>query len=101
MKQGQGVLDYKLSKAAEGDLLDIANYGDENFGISASDEYRDKLIKRFDLIAEQPYLYPNVDHIYQGYRRSVLGSHSIYYRIIDTHIEIIRILRSQDVSLNL
>lgn len=91
-------MDYKLSKAAEGDLLSIALYGDENFGINASDEYRNRLIRRFELIAEQPYLYPSVDHISQGYRRSVLGAHSIYYRIIDTHIEVIRILRSQNAS---
>ncbi|NOX50018.1 MAG: type II toxin-antitoxin system RelE/ParE family toxin [Gammaproteobacteria bacterium] len=49
----------------------IAHYGDENFGIAQSDYYRDQLKQRFSLLAEQPFLYPAVDHIQEGYRRSV------------------------------
>lgn len=97
-KPEQAALSYKLSKAAEGDLFNIALYGNANFGIVASDAYRDKLTNRFELIAEQPYLFPGVDHILQGYRRSVCGVHSIYYRVSDDGIEIIRILRSQNID---
>ena len=44
------------------------------------------------VIAKTPLLYPSVDHIRKGYRRSVCGVHSIYYRIQEEHIEIMRVL---------
>ena len=89
---------YRLSNLAKQDLIDIAIYGDKNFGIQQSDQYRDKLQNRFELLAEQPFLFPAVDHIHTGYRRSVCGKHSIYYRIKDNIIEIMRILGQQDHS---
>lgn len=89
---------YRLSKLAEKDLAGIAEFGDEHFGITQSDRYRDQLKKRFDFIAEQPYLYPAVDHIRIGYRRSVCGVHSIYYRIDIEGVEIIPIFSRQDLE---
>ena len=41
----------------------------------------DGIVNRFQKIADQPELYPAIDHIRQGYRRSVYKSRSIYYRI--------------------
>lgn len=90
------VAKYHLSKLAEEDLLGIADYGDEHFGIAQSDRYRDKLKQRFSALAEQPYLYQAVEHIQAGYRRSVCGKHSIYYRINRKGVEIIRILGRED-----
>ena len=87
---------YRLSKSADADLMDIAKFGDEQFGVTKSNRYRDQLKQRFALLAEQPMLYPTVDHIRRGYRRSVCGVHSIYYRIDGRTVEIIRILKKQD-----
>lgn len=53
--------DYKLSELAKTDLLGIASFGDENFGIEKSNRYRDQLKQRFLLLAEQPYLYAAVE----------------------------------------
>lgn len=90
------VAKYRLSQLAEEDLLSIADYGDEHFGIAQSDRYRDQLKQRFSALAEQPYLYQAVDDIRKGYRRSVCGKHSIYYRIDEHGVEIIRVLGRQD-----
>jgi len=79
-------------------LTAIAQYGDEHFGVAQSDRYRDQLKQRFSVLAEQPTLYPAIDHIRPGYRRSVCGAHSIYYRIDAQSVEIVRILKHQDVS---
>ncbi len=87
---------YIVTLAAKRDLMAIAQYGDENYGNEKSDQYRDKLEQRFVSMAEQPYLYPAVDHIHDGYRRSVCGVHSIYYKIEGQGIAIIRILNRQD-----
>ncbi|MDA0740267.1 MAG: type II toxin-antitoxin system RelE/ParE family toxin [Nitrospirae bacterium] len=89
---------YHLSQSAEEDLLGIADYGDEHFGIAQSDRYRELLKQRFSLLAEQPYLFPAVDHIQAGYHRSVCGVHSIYYRINGHDVEIMRVLGRQDTK---
>ncbi len=88
--------EYRLTGAAERDLIGIAQYGDENFGTEQSDLYRDQLKVRFSTIAAHPLRYPTVDHIREDYRRAVCGKHSIYYRIDSAEIVIVRVLREQD-----
>jgi toxin ParE1/3/4 len=87
---------YRLAKRAEDDLIAIAQYGNEHFGVAQSNRYRNKLKQRFAVLAEQPRLYPAVEHIRPGYHRSVCGAHSIYYRVEADGVEIIRILKHQD-----
>jgi len=87
---------YRLSLAAKQDLMNIAAHGDEHFGTAQSDRYGDMLTQRFAQLAAQPMLYAAVDHIRPGYRRSVCGVHSIYYRIDGDTVEIMRILGRQD-----
>jgi toxin ParE1/3/4 len=43
-------------------------------------------------------LYPAVDDIREGYRRSVCGVDSIYYRIEGETVEIMAIIGRQDVE---
>jgi len=90
--------DYRLTQAAKQDLVTIAEYGDERYGFEQSNRYRDLLKQRFSKLAMQPLLYPSVDHIRMGYRRSVCGVHSIYYRIENDTVEIIRVIGRQDIS---
>jgi len=92
----QKMPDYRLSEAARQDLIAIAQYGDEHFGLAQSDRYRDQLKKRFLLLAKHPERYPAVDHIHDGYRRGVCGVHSIYYRVEQNGVAIMRILSRQD-----
>lgn len=87
---------FKLSREAKEDLIAIAQYGDKHFGRIQSDEYCCKLQQRFELITQQPLLYPQVNHITQGYRRSVCGVHSIYYRLEDGVVYIVRVLNKQN-----
>ena len=89
---------YRLSKAAEEDLIGIALFGDEHFGLAQSNRYRDQLQRRFAALAEQPLHYPAVNHLREGYRRSVCGVHSIFFRIDGKVVEIIRILKNQDLQ---
>ncbi|MCH7944323.1 MAG: type II toxin-antitoxin system RelE/ParE family toxin [Proteobacteria bacterium] len=51
---------------------------------------------RLQAIADKPKLYPAADNIRKGYRRSVFGVHSIYYRIHGEGVEIVRILGRED-----
>ena len=87
---------YKLTEDAKDDLRLIYMYGVKEFGEVQADIYFDELFNRFEQIAENPYLYQPVDHIQEGYRRSVCGVDSIFYRVIDGTVEIISILSRQD-----
>ena len=97
-KTPDAVGSYRLSKAAEEDLIGMAFFGDEHFGIAQSNRYRDQLVRRFTVLADQPLLYPAVDHLREGYRRSVCGVHSIFYRIDGNDVKIIRVLKNQDLE---
>ena len=89
---------YKLSNAAKIDLARIYWHGVERFGELQADHYYEILAQRFIEIAESPYKYPLVDHIRAGYRRSVCGVDSIYYRINNGVVEVMRILGRQEVT---
>lgn len=78
---GWGVIRYKLSSEAKMDLARIYWRGVEEFGEFQAERYNEALFRRFDDIAEAPYKYQAVDHIREGYRRSVCGVESIYYRL--------------------
>lgn len=57
-------------------------------------------IDQFELIAEQPFLFPSVDFIRQGYKRSVCGAESAYFRIESDTVEIMAIIGRQDLDDN-
>ena len=62
---------YKLSQAADEDFENIFNYGIDTFGLEQAVVYQTGMKMRFGEMAENPMLYNAVDHIKQGYRRSV------------------------------
>ncbi|MBK6738010.1 MAG: type II toxin-antitoxin system RelE/ParE family toxin [Haliea sp.] len=89
---------YELTYAADQDFENIFEFGLDTFGVDQAFKYQNGMMQRFAKLAEQPKLYPTVDHIRAGYRRSVYGSHSIYYRIESQGIVIVRILGQQDLT---
>lgn len=62
-----------------------------------ADLYYDELLDHFDVLCENPKLFRAVDELREGYRRSVCNKHSIYYRINDDAVEIMAVLKRQDV----
>jgi len=89
---------YRLSERADADYESIYIYGLLNFGLEQADVYAIGMQSRFEQLANQPLLYPAIDHVRPGYRLSVYGSHGIYYRVDDGNILIVRILRNQDAG---
>ena len=89
---------YRLSQTADEDLDRLYEYGVLTYGLEQADHYYDGSIQRFHELVETPRLWQAVDHIRAGYRRSVYGSHSIYYRIDGDAIEIMRILGHEDTK---
>jgi len=68
------------------------------FGLMQADRYFDGLIDRLEDIAAHPYRFQSVDFIRSGYRRSIYGSHAIYFRVIVDDLLIARILGRQHLQ---
>ena len=98
MSVSEVMASYKLARAAEQDFENIFGFGIDTFGLDQALSYQNGMRQRFEKLVEQPRIYPAVDHIRAGYRRSVYGSHSIYYRIESQDIVIVRILGQQDLT---
>ena len=82
----------RLSKRAERDIGDIADYTIEQFGIEQARTYRDSMNACFNSIVENPKLGKKIDHIRKGYRCLMHQSHAIFYKVERRDILIIRVL---------
>ena len=91
---------YRLNEEAKLDLAIIYWRGFDEFGEAQANKYLAALMKRMDKINTSPLKYPEVSHIREGYRRSVCGVDSIYYRLIDDSVEIMRVLGRQDFEVD-
>jgi len=89
---------YKLSENAKSDLKRIYIQGLSKYGEVQADKYFNEFFERFEQLAERPLLYPAVDEIRLGYRRSVCGVDSVFYRISGNSVEIMAIIGQQDTS---
>ena len=89
---------YRIAEDAKADLRRIYRRGVREYGETQADQYYDAFFDRFEALAEQPYLYQAVDDIRDGYRRSVCGADSIYYRVDGDTVEVMAILGQQDVD---
>lgn len=91
------VQNYKLSVEAKHDLQSIYAYGYHTWGEQQADKYFNAFFECFSKISKYPHLYQKVDEIKQGYRRCVCGVDSIYFRIVDMHVEIMSIIGNQNI----
>lgn len=88
---------YRLTVAAQIDLDQLLDQGISDYGVEAAIDYYDKLEQRFEELVERPFSYPAVNEIRVGYRLTVCGVHSVYYRIDEEEVVIARILKKQDM----
>lgn len=84
---------------AKEDLKRRYPYGFDNFGEQKADVYYDELFEAFERIAQNPSLYPVIEHIRNDYRRCPCGSDSIYYRIKNDFVELMAIIGGQDTDI--
>ena len=83
---------YNLSPAAQASLKTIRQYTVKEFGQKQAKVFLSSLRERMKLLAEQPSQCKERNDIKIGYYSYFVGSHTIYYRISDTHIDIIDVL---------
>jgi len=73
------VPEYRLTRAAEDDVLDAFIYGLEAFGPAKAGDYRQDLARCFALLADNPRLGRKADMAAPGARRHEHGRHVIFY----------------------
>ena len=83
---------YILSPAAQSRLKEIKTYTLKNFGKRQTTIYLKNLHVCMQDLADEPSKGTERNDIKKGYYSKFIGSHTIYYRISDTHIGIIDIL---------
>ena len=86
----------QFTQLAENDFAGIYEFGVTHFGIHQAELYIQKLSRHLEHLLESPLIAPSAEEFLSGYRRSVVGQHSVYYRMTDSGILIGRILGRQN-----
>lgn len=92
-------LAYELSLQADKDLEDIFDYTVDKFGITQAIAYVSGFEEVFMNLASNAELGRRREEIRPGLRSLVNERHVVFYRIMKSHIRIVRVLHaSRDVS---
>ncbi|WP_312389017.1 type II toxin-antitoxin system RelE/ParE family toxin [Chryseobacterium sp.] len=83
---------YILSEIADKDLEDIFDYTLDEFGFDQAKRYLLELEKNFQNLLLNPQLGKKRDEIKKGLYSLPKDNHIIFYRILQNHIKIIRVL---------
>ena len=85
----------RLTPAALGDLENIWSYTAQQWGEKQAERYLDGLNACFEAIATSPLSAPTCEHIRPGYRRQRVERHTVYYRVEDAMVVIVRVLHER------
>ncbi len=88
---------YRLSRKADDDLMEIAEYGDFHWGETAALAYIDRLQNAAQRVAEMPGLARPCDGIRPGYRRIEEGSHVLLMRQDAQGLLVVRFLHKRQL----
>ncbi len=86
------VTTYILSDIAQLDIEEIFDYAVAEFGIGRAIEYHLNFIYLFEQLVEFPEEGRKRTGIKKGLRSIVKESHVIFYRVLENHIRIVRVL---------
>nr|WP_319556705.1 type II toxin-antitoxin system RelE/ParE family toxin [uncultured Vibrio sp.] len=86
---------YKLSKKAAEDFGNIYEYTFLKFVEDQADKYTDELETALKNISEAPFIGRDYDDLKAEIRRHEYQKHSIFYRIREIDVFIVRILHQQ------
>lgn len=90
------------TRIAENDLVNIWLYSFTEWGEALADDYLDQLDVGMCRLLENPELGMNCSFVREGYRRFQINKHLVFYRVIETEVEIIRVLHeSMDIDSHL
>ena len=89
---------YILSEITDKDLEDIFDYTFDEFGFDQAEKYLLEIEEIFFFFFINPQIGKKRDEIKQGLYSFPKDNHIIFYRILDNHIRIVRVLHgSRDI----
>ncbi len=89
---------YQLSEEADNDLQDIYDYTEEHFGTDQAIKYLLDLEELFNLLCTHTQTGRARNDVREGLRSSSYVSHVVFYRVLQNHILVVRVLHaSRDV----
>ena len=89
---------YELSHEADNDLQEIYDYTAAKFGTDQAIKYLVGLDELFLALCLHPHSGRMRNEIRKGVRSSSYVSHIVFYRVIEKHVRIVRVLHaSRDV----
>ena len=89
---------YILSEIADKDLEDIFDYTFDEFGFDQAEKYLLEIEEIFQNLIANPQIGKKRDEIKQDLYSFPKDNHIIFYRILDNHIRIVRVLHgSRDI----
>ncbi len=87
---------YKLTPAADQDIVEIWRYTFETWGVEKANNYLDQIEKCLSNLVDQPSLGKKRDEIRKDYRSFHVGHHLIFYRLNqEKPIEVARVLHER------
>lgn len=87
--------EYRLSRLARLDLIEISDYTQDTWGVQQADRYIDGFEGCFRRLTQNPESGRRCNHIERGLRRIEHEKHVIFYRSEDDGIFVIRILHQR------
>jgi toxin ParE1/3/4 len=84
--------EYRLTPAAQRDLDEIFDYTVREWGLEQAVAYTAVIEKACVRLAKAPDLPQDCGYIRAGYRRAVVNRYSIYFRVEDYGVAVVRIL---------
>lgn len=84
-----------ISPQAKADLKDIWQFGFSRWGRAQSDNYLEALKGQIWTLLEQPNMGTARNELLAGTRSLPVASHTLYYRIRENNLELIRVLHGR------
>jgi len=91
------MLKIRYTEFADQDLFAIYIYTHKTWGAAQAQKYTTQLKTAIERLAQEPSRIGTVDRsaLYPGSRSYLAKSHLVFYRVVDEHLEILRILHSR------
>lgn len=84
--------DWELSETAIADLLGIAVFTGESWGLGQSDAYLEAIYAAIERVAEYPSLGAMREDLTAGLRMMPTRQHRLYYNAVGERVVVVRIL---------
>ena len=82
----------EFTPKAQRDIEDIWSYSVERFGFDKAESYVRDIQRACETIAKDSRRGVACDHIRAGYRKFSVGSHVVFFRVVETSVIVVRIL---------